>query len=77
VPDAGLRERRPMDDPSRPEIRGVKTWARAAAVAELKPALDVPDEVACCVARGLPLAPLNVKDFEDHVEHDGPVLVGE
>ena len=32
---------------------------------------------ACCVARGLPLATLNVKDFEDHVEHDGLVLVGE
>jgi hypothetical protein len=34
-----------MDDPSRPEIRGVQTWARAAAVAELRPALAVPDEV--------------------------------
>ena len=34
-----------MDDPSRPEIRGVQTWARAAAVAELRPALGVPDEV--------------------------------
>lgn len=34
-----------MDDPSRPGIRGVQTWARAAAVAELRPALDVPDEV--------------------------------
>jgi hypothetical protein len=34
-----------MDDPSRPEIRGVQTWARAAAVAGLRPALGVPDEV--------------------------------
>jgi hypothetical protein len=35
-----------MDDPSRPVIRGVQTWARAAAVAELRPALDVPSEIA-------------------------------
>lgn len=35
-----------MDDPSRPVIRGVQTWARAAAVAELRPAIDVPDETA-------------------------------
>lgn len=34
-----------MDDPSRPVIRGVQTWARAAAVAELRPALDVPEEI--------------------------------
>lgn len=35
-----------MRDPSRPSIRGVQTWARAAAVAELRPALDVPSEIA-------------------------------
>jgi hypothetical protein len=35
-----------MDDPSRPAIRGVQTWARAAAVAELRSTLDMPDEVA-------------------------------
>jgi hypothetical protein len=34
-----------MDDPSRPVIRGVQTWARAAAVAELRSALDMPDEI--------------------------------
>ena len=34
-----------MDDPSRPVIRGVQTWARAAAVAELRPVLAAPDEV--------------------------------
>lgn len=34
-----------MDDPSRPVIRGVQTWARAAAVAELRPALSMPDEI--------------------------------
>jgi hypothetical protein len=35
-----------MDNPSRPMIRGVQTWARAAAVAELRPALAVPSEIA-------------------------------
>jgi len=30
---------------------------------------------ACCRARGLPLATLNIKDFEDFAEHDGLVLV--
>ena len=35
-----------MRDPSRPAIRGVQTWARAAAVAELRPALEVPNEIA-------------------------------
>jgi predicted nucleic acid-binding protein len=31
---------------------------------------------ACCLARQLPLATLNVKDFAYHVEHDELVLVG-
>lgn len=26
---------------------------------------------ACCLVAGLPLATLNVKDFEDFTEHDG------
>jgi predicted nucleic acid-binding protein len=30
---------------------------------------------ACCVAYGLPLATLNLKDFADFVEHDGLLLV--
>jgi predicted nucleic acid-binding protein len=30
---------------------------------------------ACCLARGLPLATLNLKDFEDFAEHDSLSLV--
>jgi predicted nucleic acid-binding protein len=30
---------------------------------------------ACCLARGLPLATLNVKDFEDFKEHEGLSLI--
>jgi toxin FitB len=30
---------------------------------------------ACCIAYGLPLATLNVKDFADFAEHDGLALV--
>jgi toxin FitB len=57
-----------------------REWGRSAAAAQLRgrprPANDS-WIAACCVARGLPLATLNVKDFEDHAEHDGLVLVGE
>jgi toxin FitB len=31
---------------------------------------------ACCLAYGLPLATLNVKDFADFAEHEGLILVG-
>jgi toxin FitB len=30
---------------------------------------------ACCLAYGLPLATLNVKDFADFAEHDGLILI--
>jgi toxin FitB len=30
---------------------------------------------ACCLVAGLPLATLNVKDFEDFTEHDGLQLI--
>jgi toxin FitB len=30
---------------------------------------------ACCIAYGLPLATLSVKDFADFAEHDGPALI--
>ncbi len=29
----------------------------------------------CCLAYGLPLAPLNLKDFADFAEHDGLILI--
>jgi toxin FitB len=31
---------------------------------------------AACIAEGLPLATLNIKDYEGFVEHHGLVLVG-
>lgn len=57
-----------------------REWGRSAAAARLRGRPRPTNDswiAACCVARGLPLATLNVKDFEDHVEHDGLVLVGE
>jgi toxin FitB len=57
-----------------------RQWGRSSAAARARhrprPANDS-WIAACCVARGLPLATLNVMDFEDHVEHDGLVLAGE
>jgi len=31
---------------------------------------------ACCLARDLPLATLNLKDFRDFAEHDGLRVMG-
>jgi predicted nucleic acid-binding protein len=38
---------------------------------------DVNDSwiAACCLARQLPLATLNIKDFSDYAEHEGLELV--
>ncbi len=57
-----------------------REWGRSAAAARLRGRPRPTNDswtAACCVARGLPLATLNVKDFEDHAEHDGLVIVGE
>jgi toxin FitB len=57
-----------------------RTWGRISAEANLR---GLPRPVndswiaACCLARGLPLATLNVKDFADFVDHEGLVLVQE
>ena len=32
---------------------------------------------ACCLVHGLPLASLNLKDFEDFAEHEGLVLLSQ
>ncbi len=32
---------------------------------------------ACCLAYGLPLATLNIKDYADFAEHDGLVLINQ
>jgi predicted nucleic acid-binding protein len=55
-----------------------RTWGRISAAAiqrgRPRPANDT-WVAACCLAHGLPLATLNVKDFADFGEHDGLVLV--
>jgi toxin FitB len=53
-------------------------WGELSAAATLRGrARPVNDTwvAACCLAYGLPLATLNVKDFADFAEHDGLVLI--
>lgn len=56
-----------------------RTWghlgARAAARGRRRPANDS-WIAACCLARNLPLATLNIKDFTDYVDHEGLQLIG-
>jgi predicted nucleic acid-binding protein len=57
-----------------------RTWGRISAEANLRgQPRPVNDSwiAACCLARGLPLATLNVKDFVYFVDHEGLVLVHE
>ena len=57
-----------------------REWGRSAAAARLRARPRPTNDswiAACCVARGLPLATYNVKDFEYHVDHDGLVLITE
>jgi hypothetical protein len=55
-----------------------RTWGAISAAASRRgrprPANDT-WIAACCLARGLPLATLNVKDFADFAEHEGLVLL--
>lgn len=57
-----------------------REWGRSAAAARARARPRPTNDswiAACCVARGLPLATYNVKDYEYHAEHDGLVLVTE
>jgi len=57
-----------------------RTWGRCAAEARLRGRPRPTNDswiAACCVARELPLATPNVRDFEDYAEHDGLMLVTE
>jgi toxin FitB len=54
------------------------TWGRISAAARRRGRARPANDswiAACCLARGLPLATLNIKDFEDFREHEGLDLV--
>jgi len=51
-----------------------RVWGRTAATARLRGRARPTNDswiAACCLAKGLPLATRNVKDYADFVEHDG------
>jgi toxin FitB len=75
---AGLEEWL-ADKPVIPAARGIAViWGELSAGGTLRgrprPVNDT-WVAACCLAYGLPLATLNVKDFADFAEHDGLVLI--
>lgn len=80
----GPRNRAVLDDwlAEKPVIPGGKSiaavWGElSAAATERGRPRPVNDTwiAACCIAYGLPLATLNVKDFTDFAEHDGLSLI--
>jgi len=82
--DWGPRNRAMLDSwlSDKPVIPGGKTiasvWGELSAAATQRgrprPVNDT-WVAACCVAYGLPLATLNIKDFADFAEHDRLVLI--
>jgi hypothetical protein len=82
--DWGPRNRAMLDSwlSDKPVIPGGKTiasvWGELSAAATQRgrprPVNDT-WVAACCVAYGLPLATLNIKDFVDFAEHDGLSLI--
>ena len=61
------------------DITVARTWGRLAAAAERRGRPRPLNDMwiaASCLAEGLPLATLNVKDYRDFVEHHGLTLVG-
>ena len=82
--DWGPRNRAMLDSwlSDKPVIPGGKTiasvWGELSAAATQRGRPRPVNDTwiaACCVAYGLPLATLNIKDFADFAEHDGLVLV--
>jgi predicted nucleic acid-binding protein len=62
--------------PHRPEVS--QTWGRLAAAAQRRGRPRPMNDMwiaATCITEGLPLATLNIKDFEDFAEHEGLRLV--
>jgi toxin FitB len=55
-----------------------RTWGRISAEARRRGRARPANDswiAACCLARGLPLATLNLKDFEDFAEYEGLTLI--
>ena len=80
----GPRNRAMLDDwlADKPVIPGGKSiaamWGELSAAATQRGRPRPVNDTwiaACCIAYGLPLATLNVKDFADFVEHDGLALL--
>jgi predicted nucleic acid-binding protein len=62
--------------PHKPAVS--RTWGRLAAAAQLRGRPRPMNDMwiaAACITEGLPLATLNVKDFEDFAEYDGLQLI--
>lgn len=60
------------------DIAVAQTWGRLAAAAQRRGRVSPINDTwiaASCLAEGLPLATLNVKDYEGFAEHHGLVLV--
>jgi predicted nucleic acid-binding protein len=82
--DWGPRNREMLEQwlASKPLIQGSKAiaaiWGELSAAATRRgrprPVNDT-WVAACCLAYGLPLATLNIKDFSDFAEHEGLLLV--
>ena len=82
--DWGPRNRAMLDSwlSDKPVIPGGKTiasvWGELSAAATQRGRPRPVNDTwiaACCVAYGLPLATLNIKDFADFAEHGGLVLI--
>ena len=61
------------------DIAVARTWGRLAAAAHRRGRTTPVNDTwiaACCLAEGLPLATLNVKDFADFSQHHGLTLIG-
>lgn len=62
--------------PHKPDVS--RTWGRLAAAAQLRGRPRPMNDMwiaATCITEGLPLATLNVKDFEDFAQYDGLQLI--
>jgi predicted nucleic acid-binding protein len=55
-----------------------RVWARSAAAARLHGRARPTNDswiAACCLARGLPLATYNLRDYQYHADHDGLTMI--
>jgi len=59
------------------DLSVARTWGRLSAAAQRRGRTAQVNDTwiaACCLAEGLPLATLNIKDYVDFVQHHGLVL---